>query len=300
LRFPLFLFTAATVALSIMATLLPAPPPARAAGTCAVANATMDADATAFLQIINSYRAQNGLSTLTVSPALTRDATWMATDLATKNYFSHTDSLGRDPWTRAADCGYSSAGGENLAAGTDRSTAASAFALFRNSPEHNGVMLTAEFREIGIARVYAAGSTYHWYWATEFGRGSPPAPAAATPVLTATPPPPPPTARAATPQQPASPAAAAAQVQAQVVVEGATTVLTPAARMTLMHLTWGAATASPAEVVHSAAGPVLALYEFDPATGQWLHYAAGVPGFPNNLAALNPGHTYWGIFAPSP
>ena len=163
----------------------------------------MDGEAQAFLGLINSYRAQNGLGTLSVSPALTVDASWMANDLGTHGYFSHTDSLGRDPWTRAADCGYGSAGGENLAAGTDRSTAQGAFQLFRNSPEHNAIMLTAEFHEIGIARAYVAGSPYLWYWVTDFGRGGGAAPAAAAPApAAAAAPPPAPTAPPAPPPPP--------------------------------------------------------------------------------------------------
>lgn len=115
--------------------------------------------------------------------------------MATKGYFSHTDSLGRNPWTRLGDCGNPTYGGENLAAGTERASASAAFELLRNSPGHNAVMLSPEFRLIGIARQFVAGSTYGWYWATDFGNGDatveatalPPAPVAA--AATAPPPP---------------------------------------------------------------------------------------------------------------
>ena len=115
--------------------------------------------------------------------------------MATKGYFSHTDSLGRNPWTRLGDCGNPTYGGENLAAGTERASASAAFELLRNSPGHNAIMLSPEFRLIGIARQVAAGSPYGWYWATDFGDGDaaveaeapPPAPVAA--AATASPPP---------------------------------------------------------------------------------------------------------------
>ena len=53
-----------------------------------------------------SYRASNGLGSLTISTNLNRGAAWMAQDLADNNYFSHTDSLGRSPYARAIDCGF--------------------------------------------------------------------------------------------------------------------------------------------------------------------------------------------------
>jgi len=271
----------------------------------------MDGETQAFLVLINNYRAQNGLGTLTVSAALTQDASWMVNDLATNRYFSHTDSLGRSPWTRAADCGYGSAGGENLAAGTDRSTAAGAFQLFRNSSEHNAIMLTAEFHEIGIARLYLAGSPYLWYWATEFGRGDAAAAAPPPPTATAPPPTPPPPPAATAPAPPAvtptpvppGPTAspAGAEVSAQAVtgaesVAGAQSPIDPGSTPQELHIAWDAGPTDPGEVVQGAAGPVEMLYWFDSSTGLWLHYGAATPGLPDNLTMLYPGNTYWGIF----
>ena len=77
--------------------------------------------------------------------------------MGANNYFSHTDSLGRDPFQRMAAFGYNynTWKGENLAAGAD--TAQGAFNLWKNSPGHNANMLNANFKVIGIARVYSAG-----------------------------------------------------------------------------------------------------------------------------------------------
>lgn len=97
--------------------------PAEGLTNCDVADASVDGEEAAFLAIINKYRADNGAQPLRISPALTQAAYWMATDMAAKNYFGHTDSLGRSPWTRMLDCGYPIAGSENLAAGTNRSSA---------------------------------------------------------------------------------------------------------------------------------------------------------------------------------
>jgi len=165
----------------------------------------MDAEEQAFLDLTNVYRAQRGLGTLAISAGLNRSAAWMANDMATKGYFSHTDSLGRNPWARLGDCGNPTHGGENLAAGSERGSASAAFELLRNSPSHNSVMLSPEFRLIGIARQFAAGSTYGWYWATDFGHGEATVEAAA--------PPPPPAAVVATPPAPASAPAPATKPQ---------------------------------------------------------------------------------------
>jgi hypothetical protein len=168
--------------------------------------------------MINQHRAANGLGPLTLDSRLNDVARWMANDLATNNYFSHTDSQGRDPFTRMDQLGYAvnTWRGENLVAGT--ATASSSFEMWRTSEGHNANMLGANYTVIGIARAYNAGSSFGWYWATEFGGPDlnapaplppaqpesapqpavqvqePPAPAPAAPaqpVVTAAPPPPP-------------------------------------------------------------------------------------------------------------
>jgi hypothetical protein len=122
----------------------------------------------------------------------------MVNDLAANNYFSHTDSLGRSAYQRGIDCGYPQGAGENLAAGSSWNSAQAAFDAWKASPGHNANMLFQYYQQIGIARLYNAGSTYGWYWATEFGAvndgtgGAPaptntptPAPATSTPTPSA-------------------------------------------------------------------------------------------------------------------
>lgn len=142
---------------------------ADALANCDVSHDALDGEEQAFLGLINAYRAQNGLGALTISTNLNRGAAWMAEDLATKAYFSHTDSLGRSAYLRAIDCGYPSGAGENLAAGTGWTSAQSAFTAWQNSPGHNSNMLGTYYQQIGIARFYLAGSPYGWYWSTTFG-----------------------------------------------------------------------------------------------------------------------------------
>jgi len=117
-------------------------------GTAGAAPA-LDTEEAAFCRTINNYRAQNGLGPLRVSTSLTNAATWDTTDLAQKNYFSHTDK------------------GENIAAGN--ATAAATFSQWKASAGHNQNMLSSAYKVIGISRSYSATSTYKWYWNTDFG-----------------------------------------------------------------------------------------------------------------------------------
>lgn len=177
----------------------------------------LDNEESTFLGMINDYRAQHGLGKLSTNGKLAETARWMANDMAAKDYFSHTDSLGRDPFKRMADFGYThnTWKGENLAAGVEG--AAAAFKLWKESPGHNENMLNPNFTVIGIARAHGPSSTFGWYWATEFGgQGDPPPPPASTP-----PPPPPPTAapQPATPPPPPPPTPAPTPVPTQVPTE---------------------------------------------------------------------------------
>ena len=139
---------------------------------------TLDSQESAFLTLINNYRSQNGAGPLQVSVALENSSTWMSNDMAAKNYFSHTDSLGRDPFTRMAAFGYPySPAGENIAAGN--SDAQSTFTQWQTAcdPDASGActyahkqnMLNPSYVVIGIGRAYSASSTYGWYWTTDFG-----------------------------------------------------------------------------------------------------------------------------------
>jgi len=126
----------------------------------------------ALLGYINDYRIQNGLDPLTISPTLTEAAGWMSQDMGDKDYFSHTDSLGRSPFQRMAASGYDCEAyntwcGENLAAGV--AAGSETFELWRNSPGHNGNMLNPNYVVAGIAAAFNQDSTYGWYWTLDLG-----------------------------------------------------------------------------------------------------------------------------------
>lgn len=143
-------------------------PTATGTGSGLTGTATLDSEEIAFLSLINAYRAQNGLAALQVSVALTQASDWMSNDMASKNYFSHTDSQGRDPFVRMTAFNYNySWAGENIAAGN--AAAQATFTQWKNSPGHNANMLNANYKVIGIARAQNSSSTYNWYWTTDFG-----------------------------------------------------------------------------------------------------------------------------------
>lgn len=129
----------------------------------------LDAEEKAFCTTINQYRAQNGRASLRLSVSLTNASKWMSNDMATKKYFSHTDSLGRTFSTRLGAFGYTypTYKGENIAAGN--ATAAGTFEQWRRSTGHNANMLNSSYRVIGIGRAYNEFAPYRWYWTTDFG-----------------------------------------------------------------------------------------------------------------------------------
>jgi uncharacterized protein YkwD len=122
----------------------------------------------ALCRLVNEYRAQNGLPPLLRSTSLTNAARWHSADMAQRNYFSHTDSLGRDPYQRMTAFGYPyGTRGENIAAGN--STAAATLTQWKNSPEHRNNLLSPSYTVMGIGRGNQATSQYRWYWTHTFG-----------------------------------------------------------------------------------------------------------------------------------
>jgi uncharacterized protein YkwD len=140
-----------------------------ASSTETKADPALDSEEQLFLQLINQYRQDNGAVALVIDSSLANASDWMSADMGQNNYFSHTDSLGRDPFKRMCDFGYcyNTWKGENIAAGTG--SAQTVFNHWKGSTGHNANMLNSNYRVIGIARVYTSGSAYGWYWTTDFG-----------------------------------------------------------------------------------------------------------------------------------
>ncbi|MBL9021985.1 MAG: CAP domain-containing protein [Myxococcales bacterium] len=141
------------------------------------ATTPLDAEEQAFLGIINTYRAQNGLGALAACTSLNRAAQGHSEDMRDNNYFSHTGLNGSTPWDRSCDacyelgCGPQTAMAENIAAGN--SGAQATFDQWKNSPGHNANMLGSSFTMIGIGRA-TGGGQYGSYWTNVFGGATEP------------------------------------------------------------------------------------------------------------------------------
>ncbi len=128
-----------------------------------------DAAENEYLKIINTYRANQGLPVLKLSPKLSRASDWMSADMGKNKYFSHTDSLSRDPFKRMAAFGYTynAYKAENVAGGYELPEAVMSAWLKSEGHKHN--IDNPKYRVIGIGRVNVPGSPYVWYWTTNFG-----------------------------------------------------------------------------------------------------------------------------------
>jgi uncharacterized protein YkwD len=166
-----------------------------AAGTSGAQSATAQSE---LIALINTYRANNGLQTVSQNGALTAAATWMAGDMAARNYIGHVSSDGRSPTQRMSAFGYPATSmytGEDLGAGYG--TAGAVLAGWQASAAHNAVLLNPNYNAVGVGLAYEPNSTYKWYWAADFGGPGgtvkvvlPPAPSqVVAPVKPSTPPP---------------------------------------------------------------------------------------------------------------
>jgi uncharacterized protein YkwD len=112
--------------------------------------------------LLNRRRAGAGLRALRYDRCLDRAAERHARDMVRRRYFAHTSRSGRNLAQRVRASGYvSRAGswrlGENLAWGNGRRASAhSAVRGWMLSPPHRANILTAGFRDVGVAVVHGA------------------------------------------------------------------------------------------------------------------------------------------------
>jgi len=105
---------------------------------------------------------------LSLAPALTRAARAHSHDMAVHDYFSHTGSDGSTPGERATRAGYRwSMLGENIASGVG--SPREAVAGWLASPEHCANIMTAGFRQMGVAFAVDPGNAQVIDWTEDFG-----------------------------------------------------------------------------------------------------------------------------------
>ncbi len=134
-----------------------------------------------FFDLVNQYRVENGLQPLKGSVQLTNMASWMASDMATDNYWpdptfcgqfglsAHCDNTPRDIWQRFNDFSYTynTWKGENLGRGSGDAQAM--LDNLKGSPGHNANLLNPNFVAVGVSMIYNPNSASGWYWAQDFG-----------------------------------------------------------------------------------------------------------------------------------
>jgi uncharacterized protein YkwD len=119
-------------------------------------------DAAAAASMISGYRTNNGLSAVTLDPALTRLAETQAAVMAKRDRLDH--NAGKPFVARLRASGYDAkVAAENIGAGYH--TLAEAFSGWRDSSPHRANMLLKGATRIGIAAIYTPMSKYKVYWA---------------------------------------------------------------------------------------------------------------------------------------
>jgi uncharacterized protein YkwD len=119
-------------------------------------------DASAAASMLSGYRANNGLTAVTIDPELMKLADAQARAMASHDKLDH--NVIRDFGERLEVAGYKSkVAAENIGAGYH--TLAEAFSGWRDSPPHRKNMLLDGVSRIGIAAAYAPRSKYRVFWA---------------------------------------------------------------------------------------------------------------------------------------
>ncbi len=155
---------------SVTAPATPARPTAATTTSLAVSAASPlpDSEEMAFINQLNGYRQANGRNPLTFDPRLFNSARWMAEDMATKNYISHTDSLSRSIVPRIKSFGYPGPIiGENIAGGLEK--AAANLAIWQSDDIHKNNLLGVSYTRVGAGRYYYKASLNGWYWVLDLG-----------------------------------------------------------------------------------------------------------------------------------
>ncbi|MEN3931642.1 CAP domain-containing protein [Microvirga sp. W0021] len=122
-----------------------------------LASASAQIDSKMASNMISAYRRNHGLGPLVLDPALQAAAEQEARAMAGSDKPTSADTIKQ----RLARSGTAKAE-VNTSAGYH--TLAEAFSGWRDSPQHNRVMLNASMKRMGIATAYAPGSKYKVYW----------------------------------------------------------------------------------------------------------------------------------------
>jgi uncharacterized protein YkwD len=119
--------------------------------------------------LVNLERQIVNLHPLAWDEALGSSARAHSSDMAQRNYVSHTSPDGREFYERITAAGYSwNTCGENIAAGY--TSAQAVMNGWMTSPGHKANILNSAFCDLGVGYAFGSTSTYGHYWTQDFGR----------------------------------------------------------------------------------------------------------------------------------
>lgn len=111
--------------------------------------------------LVNTLRAQNGLSALTLDEALCDAARLKSQDMQQNRYFDHQSPTWGSPFDMMRALGFSYAyAAENIASGS--ASAAAVLSAWMNSPAHRANLLSTRATRLGIG--YVAQGSYWTQW----------------------------------------------------------------------------------------------------------------------------------------
>jgi uncharacterized protein YkwD len=159
-RKPRIAITGAAIALLAATLVAPAASakPCRGAAVAAAQLSAKQARGSA-LCLINQRRAERRLPGLRFSASLAAAAQSYSAEMDALDFFSHDSPTGSTPLSRITKAGYIAGAstwgiGENIAWGNGASGSPAAIvSMWMNSPGHRRIILTREFRHVGIGVV---------------------------------------------------------------------------------------------------------------------------------------------------
>ncbi|EAW38663.1 CAP domain-containing protein [Lyngbya sp. PCC 8106] len=124
------------------------------------------------VQLTNEFRAENGLSPLSLNSQLVMAAENHSENMALQDFFDHQGVNGDDVSDRISIIGYNYfTAGENIGAGY--STPETVVEGWINSPGHRANLLNPDFTEIGVGYFFLENDTgnenWNHYWTQVFG-----------------------------------------------------------------------------------------------------------------------------------
>ena len=130
----------------------------------ASANVTVKDQSSEALDLLNKFRASQGLGPVTIDPTLIEVAKFQAVAMASRDALTH--EVSGDFMTRINAAGFTNSSAiENV--GASHATAADAIASWIKSPYHRENMLMKDATRMGMAKADAPNSRYGNYWSLD-------------------------------------------------------------------------------------------------------------------------------------